>query len=460
MEIINAVSDTLYIDQFSTLPGQAWCILGTNLSGMEDFFTLVSGRPWTGRADRLDLPQGIETVSFKDQQEIYETELKNDETDFMDQFDPGTPAQDFLGDTARHASLIDALGMGPCLDRGFRTLSTGQARKLLLLSPITRNASFLVIQAPFDGLDAHSCTEMSTALELLHRQGIGILIFVHNRGDIPDWATHLGMVSGGRLCLKGPRQQVLPEMDRALQQASPDFRATATDFARGGTPGRKKELVRLRKGAAGYGGRKVFRGVDLEIRQGDHTLISGPNGCGKSTLVQVITGDHPACYRNDLHVFGKKRGSGESVWELKRHMGIVSADLHRNYRVPGSTLSCILSGLFDSVGLYQGVTPLQEQGARDWLDRLGMGEKDGVPFRDLEYGAQRLVLIARAMIKRPGLLVLDEPTQGIDELNRHAVLDFLEGLAKENLSTILYVSHRQDEFRSFFRQHLKMKVIK
>ncbi len=192
------------------------------------------------------------------------------------------------------------------------------------------------------------------------------------------------------------------------------------------------------------------------VRPGEHTLITGPNGTGKSTLLQVVTGDHPACYTCDLTLFGIRRGTGESIWDIKQHMGIVSPDLHRNFRVPGSVLACILSGMFDSIGLYKPVSEPLKKRAMTWLDRLNMASMATESFRNLSFADQRLVLIARALIKGPKLLILDEPTQGLDTPNRDAVLDFLRDVAKQDLSTILYVSHREDECRDFFVQHIRM----
>jgi len=151
-----------------------------------------------------------------------------------------------------------------------------------------------------------------------------------------------------------------------------------------------------------------------------------------------------------------KRGSGESIWEIKKQMGIVSSDLHRNYYVPGLCLHCIISGLFDSIGLYQPYTEFHEHQAMEWLKQINLEEEAFKPFRDVSFAKQRMILIARALIKTPKMLILDEPTQGIDEVNRKAILDFLEAMAAKNISTILYVSHREDEFRDFFVQHITM----
>jgi molybdate transport system ATP-binding protein len=458
MKITRARTDHVYIEQFQALPGQAWTLLGTNRSGIDDLFDLVAGRPFSGSVQELTLPDHPGVVSFKDQQAVYESELKKDQTDFMDRLDPGTPARDFLKQIERHTDLIQALGMTESLDKGYRQLSTGQTRKLLLLAPITKGTTFLVIQSPFDGLDPDSCKELDRAMFHLFSKGIQILIFVYNPSDIPSWTTHLGIVASGGLVFQGPADQVPASC--LAQTSRPDFQATVQDFSPTAQAcsdsNEKKELVRLYHCNAGYGGRTVFTDLSLVLGRGDHTLITGPNGSGKSTLLQVITGDHPACYTSDLTLFDIRRGTGESIWDIKQHMGIVSPDLHRNFRVPGSVLACILSGLFDSIGLYNPVTDTQKKRAMTWLVRLNMASAAAVPFRDLSYADQRLILIARALIKGPRLLILDEPTQGLDTPNRLALLDFLSDVARDNLSTILYVSHREDECRDFFVQHIRM----
>ena len=465
MKIINARSKNLSIERFTATTQEAWCLMGNNRSGIEDLFTLLEGKNLRTSAECMELPKNLGIVSFSRQQELFEQELKKDDTDFLDKLDPGTPAGSFLKDVPGHADLIQALEMTDSLDKGYRQLSTGQSRKLMLLAQITRGVSWLAIQAPYEGLDTQSCAELNRTLALLHGQGIGILITVNNRADIPDFCTHLGVVADGRLGLQGPRAEILATLAKLKNPGDPDFKISVKELIqdpnRGDTRPRGKdaattELVYLKNGSAGYGGELLFTGLNLKIHTNDHTLVTGPNGCGKSTLLQMITGDHPACYQNDLRIFGTQRGTGESIWELKRDMGIVSPELHRNYFVPGSTLHCILSGFFDSIGLYEKYSPQNEQQALKMLERTGLIHEAHTPFRKLSFPNQRLVLIARALIKVPRLLILDEPTQGLDQLNRRAVLDFLEQVATERMSTILYVSHRQDEFREFFKHRIPL----
>ena len=164
------------------------------------------------------------------------------------------------------------------------------------------------------------------------------------------------------------------------------------------------------------------------------------------------------CFSNDVTVFGHRRGSGESVWEIKRHLGLVSNDLHRRYTVRCDVLSVICSGFFDSIGLYVAPTELQVRLGKEWLEAVGMDGKAELAFQSLSYGEQRLVLIARAMVKSPLLLVLDEPTQGLDEINRDRILGFMSALEARRHSTLLFVSHRQDEFLPLFEQHIHLKL--
>jgi molybdate transport system ATP-binding protein len=457
--IEHLAAEGLRIDHFAALPGEAWCLIGGNASGIERFCDALTGESTEVQAERLQLPQNLGLLSFKRQQSIFEAELRKDDTDFLDRIDPGTPARDFLTDIERHHHLIDLFSLTDLLDRGYRQLSSGQARKLCLLQQITRGVAFLVLENPYEGLDLASCQDLDRVMAELRDQHLGILLLVNNTGDIPPWCTHLGAFKNGALVVQGTRSAVLAEITTLLTHQPPLFRVAVEELRQErqtvSTSESNANLVTLRQGFARYGEVSVFSNLDLTINPGDHTLITGPNGCGKSTLLQLITGDHPLCYANDLTLFGRRRGSGESIWDLKRQMGIVSADLHRNHRVAGSALAIVLSGLFDSIGLYTRPSSAQQQLARRWLQRLGLGDRAERAFRQLSYGEQRLILLARALIKVPRLLILDEPTQGLDEANRLALLDFLSEIAKEELATILFVSHRPDEFRDFFSQQVR-----
>ncbi len=458
MNIRNFRHKELRIDQFTTAPGESCCIFGENHSGIDLFIDLLSGKLTHSHADILELPKCPGILTFRAQQELFEEEIRNDDSDFQNRTDPGTLVREFLPDHEAHAGLLQTFNMAHCLDLGYRQLSSGQARKLLLLNELTGGTTTLVLQNPYDGLDEQSCRELNNALMHLPSHGIEVLISVNTLCDIPKWTSHLAIIENGRLVCTGRQYQVLPKIAGILVAGRANHHTINPLFLQSteGYKDQSEELVFLRNGFAGYAEKQLFSGLNLLIKTGDHTLVTGPNGCGKSTLLDIITGDNPKCYANELRIFGQNRGTGESIWEIKKHMGIVSPALHREHRIPNSALQVVLSGLYDSIGLYQKATSTEIKTARQWLAWINLTAQADVSFRRLSFADQRLVLIARALIKRPKLLILDEPTQGLDDDNRNALLNLLEQIAARNFSTILFVSHRKDEHRSFFRLQIHL----
>ena len=446
----------LLVSSFAARAGELWCVYGGNRSGIDRFVEIIR-RPdnplLTFR--KLELPENLGIVSFKDQQEVFEQEVRNDESDFLDRIDPGTPARNFLARLQDNFGLVEQFKLVRVLDSGYRQLSSGESRKLLILRVITEGATHLIIENPYDGLDVDSRVEFDRIMALLIEKGIAVLLILSSRGDIPDWSTHLAWLERGRLVKAGSCAEVLGYIRNGSDgddwSQILEFQDNTKDR------GAEEELVRLVNGRARYGERTIFSDLNFRVVSGQHTLISGPNGAGKSTLLGVITGDHQDCYTNELYLFGRRRGSGESIWQIKKEMGIVSPALHREHYIPGNSLHIIVSGFFDSIGLYRRPSDQQWELARSWLGVLGLSDLEKVPFRNLGYGEQRLLLIARALIKLPKILVLDEPTHGLDDGNRAHLLDFLEMVVDRQISTIIYVSHRRDEFRSFFRQHISFE---
>jgi molybdate transport system ATP-binding protein len=183
------------------------------------------------------------------------------------------------------------------------------------------------------------------------------------------------------------------------------------------------------------------------MRGGEHWMIAGPNGAGKSTLLKLIYADHPQAYANEIHLFGRRVGSkpGESVWDIKARIGLVSAHLQARYRRRIRAHDVICSGFFDSVGLYRTLSRAQQETARRWAETLGIGAWVAHDFSRLSYGQRQLVLLARAMVKSPALLILDEPCDGLDGVNREKLLQLLEQIGSRTATNLLYVTHQAEE---------------
>lgn len=457
MFIKNFQHSDINIGEFESVSSASWCFLGDNLSGIDHFPRLLSGELQADNVEAIELPEDPGVLSFARQQKIFEDEIRNDDSDFLDRPDPGTLVSGFIPDWQDHPDLLRAFKLDTCLDRGYRQLSSGQCRKLHLLEQLFKQPQTIIIQNPYEGLDLESGRELEIILSQLPLQGIELILLVNTVGDIPAWCSHLGLFSDGELVACGRREIVLPVIRQHTKGAA-QYSAQAAEKLLSGTREKAQQpLLELHDGFAAYGERILFQNLNLTISPGNHTLVSGPNGCGKSTLLDIITGDNPKCYTNDLYLFGQKRGTGESIWDIKKNMGIVSPGLHRDYRAAGTVVHVILSGLHDSIGLYKKVHTPQIRLAQQWLDWIKLSDKSRRSFQSLSYAEQRLVLICRALIKLPRLLILDEPSQGLDDYYRHTLLDMLEKVAEKELSTILFVSHRRDEWRPFFRQHVQLE---
>jgi len=218
-------------------------------------------------------------------------------------------------------------------------------------------------------------------------------------------------------------------------------------------------LVELRDVTVSWSGRAVLDRLSWTVRRGEHWLVRGPNGSGKTTLLELVTGDNPQAYREDVSVFGRRRGSGQSVWELKSRIGIVSYRLHLEYRyLDESPLEdVVVSGFRDSIGLYAEASDGERAAARAWLGLAGFAGRGRERFGRLSFGEQRALLVARAAVKSPELLVLDEPCHGLDGEQRRFALSVLDAVADRGESTMLHVTHDPDEVRPFCRRVLELR---
>lgn len=456
MHLTNILTEHLNILDWQVKSNQCWAVIGRNGSGKQLLANLISGESELEQGEMNHDFSNIVVLSFEQQQLLYEQELKQDDSDFMDRLDNGSTVRELLGISAKIPEELSFLGLDRIMDRGYRLLSSGESRKALLAQAILRNPDFLILDEPYDSLDIQSREELQQFFaHLISHHQVQLLFLINNLDEISPWHSHLALMEKGELIAQGPQEEILADSAiRSLLSFKPEELPEWPDDLPRQTLA--NPLVSLHEGAVKYGETTIFTGIDLVVNQGDHTLLTGANGSGKSTLLNLVTGDHPQCYGNDLKVLGFQRGSGESIWEVKKKIGIVTPGLHRDHRVAGTALHITLSGFFDTIGLYDEPNANQIAHARQWLALVGMQENTSRPYKHLSYGEQRLVLIARALVKQPALLILDEPTQGLDEVNRHRVMFFLEHLSSQDRTTIMMASHRLDERLPLFTQHLAL----
>ncbi len=443
-------------------PGEHWLIVGANGSGKSALAAVLAGEGSSISGTISGVPERVCLVSYERQAELIEAERRKDDADILDVISEGTPAAEIIADASHDhdlaQELVDSLGLRPLMGRAFRKLSTGETRKVMLIRALTRNPELLVLDAPFDGLDNKSLGWLQAHLAQLAAT-VPMVLVLNRFDECPDFITHVAYIDDGRLLETVARDdaRAMAELGKLLHLQTTDLEVPAADPSAELPPLDPGEpLVCLTGATIRYQDNTVFENLDWTIEPNQHWQLSGPNGSGKTSLLALITGDHPQCYVNDIKVFGFQRGSGESIWQIKQYIGYVSTALQWEYRVGTGLRNVIISGFFDSIGLYSKSTDVQKALADEWLALLGMSHRADEPFNSLSHGDQRLVLIARAMVKHPPLLILDEPCLGLDDINRQLVLALIERICASGKTAVLYVNHRPQDRIPGIEEHLQL----
>lgn len=437
--------------------GENWAILGPNGSGKSALAQAVRGdvpyvRGKLIRHDRSAEGHRIGYVSFELQEELLAREERRDEARSFSGRGRGLTAGELLrendGDPAALKRVTDALDLHPLLGQGFRTLSNGEIRKLLIARALLPSPRLLILDDPFAGLDTGSRHSLAAAVTKLMEEGTQIILVAPRPEEVMPGISHILLIQDGRVAQAGKREEVLTPARIALLQgkgpSAPAFHPPPRDPGKAPRPV-GEPLVEMKNVHVSYGDTVVLEGLNWTVRRGENWAVVGPNGSGKSTLLSLITGDNLQVYANEVYLFGRRRGEGESIWTIRQRIGVVSPELQLRYRKPGSIREVVLSGFFDSIGLYRQPDAEQENLAEAWLNALGMSEKADRPFSRLSYGEKRLALIVRAMVKSPELLILDEPCQGLDGANRERVLSLMEAIGEGTETGLIYVTHHGEE---------------
>jgi molybdate transport system ATP-binding protein len=362
------------------------------------------------------------------------------------------------GDEEMTKALFALFHIEELLDKHIVLLSSGELRKLQLTKALMNCPSVLIIDNPFIGLDAATRVQLTELLTLLAQQGrVQLVLILPETTDIPAFITHVVPVRDRKCGAKQTREEYLaacaPEPACVL---TAEKEQRILDLPYGHDIYGEGEVVNLHKVSIRYGQRTILDALDWTVQSGEKWALSGENGTGKSTLLSLVCADNPQSYACHIDLFGRRRGTGESIWEIKKRIGYVSPEMHRAYLRPLPAIDIVASGLHDSVGLYRKNTGEQAAACEFWMDIFGVGHLKDVSFLQLSSGEQRLVLLARAFVKDPDLLVLDEPLHGLDMHNRRLAKDVIEAFCHRKGKTLLMVTHYQEDWPSVITHHLSL----
>ncbi|MBS1752251.1 MAG: ATP-binding cassette domain-containing protein [Bacteroidetes bacterium] len=340
--------------------------------------------------------------------------------------------------------LPQKLHIDQLLQKPLIQLSNGENKRLQIATAVLHEPKLLILDNPYIGLDSEGRKMLSAILNTLSKAGVKLLL-ISSTPDLPECITHISLLEKGRLITTDRKtfttgawnnQQKFNINRQLLHHLKPGY-THSFEFA-----------IRMRQVEIQYGNKKILSNINWEVRRGERWSISGPNGAGKSTLLSLVTGDNTKAYSNEIYLFDKKRGSGESIWDIKKNIGYVSPEMHVFFDYTATVFETVASGIFDSIGLFRHVNGQQREQVLQWLSLLQLQQLEGKLLSRLSAGEQRLVLLARALVKNPPLLILDEPCQGLDAVHIQQFREIIDDICHTFNTTLLYVSHYKEEIPS------------
>jgi molybdate transport system ATP-binding protein len=357
------------------------------------------------------------------------------------------------------------LGIVPLLRRKLISLSNGEQRKVLLVHTLLRSPRLLILDDPFGGLDRATRARLKTVIHRLMRAGLPVLVITQRPDELPPQTTHLLLVQNRRIIAQGPKRTVLQHpLARKLKSGPFPGAAYPASAGEDNSPSKSQvagdrtvPLIEFNHVTVRLGRQKILDNVTWAMRRGENWALLGPNGSGKTTLLSLIQGDNPQAYALDLRLFGLKTETTQTLWHLRRQIGWLSPELHLHYPPDWPCLDVVCSGFFNAVGLFEPCTSRQRAAARSWLRRFGLAQRARDSFGELSLGDQRLVLLARAAIKTPKLLVLDEPCQGLDATHRRSILATADKVIRQTRAGLIFVTHHAGEMPACITHVLQLK---
>jgi len=448
--------------------GQHWAIIGKNGAGKSVFCDLLLGKIALkeGKVSMdasCDYPGAIKSIAFKNIYDLADCKnmyyqqrwnsTESEEAPFVLELIKEWENQEYL------LELIRFFKVEELLKKRIVQLSSGELRKILLIRSLLSKPSVLIIDNPYIGLDASSRALLNQLLEqIAAMKALQIVLVLSNPDDIPPVITHLlpmdrmgllpsfekekGEVAGNK-SLWGEES---PEVDLSFL-ADNDKQGLSYEYAL------KMEAIHVK-----YGNRMILNDLSWEVKRGEQWALLGPNGSGKSTLLSLVCADNPQSYANVFYLFDKKRGTGESIWDIKKRIGYISPEVHLYYLEDVPSVQVVGSGFFDSIGLYRKCNERQVSEALRWMEVFGISHLQSRSFLKLSYGEQRLVLLARAFVKCPELLVLDEPLHGLDKANKRRVKTIIEQYCRMRGNTLIYVTHYVHEIPESVNRQLNLEL--
>ena len=361
---------------------------------------------------------------------------------------------------------VEATGILAHLDKPINLLSSGELRRLQTARMLYTRPQLLVIDNPYIGLDKEARATFARLLRQLAER-LTLIVVVSRIDDIPPFTRQVVSMDCGHVVATEPYADFMARATTC--EATAVARVQAQPVSLPPCPSQwaaRQEEAATEKAAivahfdhvsVCYDGHYLLRDIDWQVKRGEHWALTGPNGAGKSTLLSLVCADNPQAYATPITLFGHRRGSGESIWDIKKHIGYVAPELFTTYHKSLPAIDIAASGLHDTIGLYKRVTDSERDHCSRWLQTFGCGHLANRDYLSLSEGEQRLILLVRAFVKHPSLLILDEPFHGLDAAHRALARAVIEAYMQQADKTLIMVTHYPEELPPCIDHHLRLE---
>ena len=441
---------------FSVNQGDCLAIIGPSGSGKSTLLNAIAGKCFGKGEILFNTPSLQQPLVITITQQHQFKNLSNTSTFYYqqrfnshDSEDSETVLDVLLSFGYNNQSIVETLnwlGISHIYSTRLIQLSNGEHKRFQIAKAILQNAEWLLLDNPYIGLDKEARKILNQLIDTLVAKGVHVLL-VTTPNEIPFSITHVAKLEGGKLTYIKSRAIFDEEIKKITKsEISPinfsqfyesiNTAYSYTDFS---------YAIRMINTSVSYGNQKILENINWEVKNGECWNVSGQNGSGKSTLLSLVNGDNPQAFANEIYLFDRKKGSGESIWDIKQKIGYVSPELHHYFESSASCYEIVASGLFDTLGLFRKLNEKHDRMVDQWMTILQINNFSKKMFTQLSNGEQRLVLLARALVKNPPLLILDEPCQGLDQEMSSRFIALVNDICVQLKKTLVYVSHYKEE---------------
>jgi molybdate transport system ATP-binding protein len=339
------------------------------------------------------------------------------------------------------------------LNKPLIQLSNGENKRFQLAKAMLKKPDLLILDNPFIGLDTLGRKSLQLALNEISKEGISIILIAAEQ-DFPSCITNIAFLENGKMLHRELNRGILTDGVNNGVKLIDDMLFKNCFIAQQIEYNIAIKMVNVN---IQYNQNKILSNINWEVKAGEKWCLTGPNGSGKSTLLSLITADNPQAYANEIYLFDRKRGSGESIWDIKKNIGYLSPELHLYFQQNETCFQTIASGFFDTIGLFRKPNVEQTELVLNWMKILHIAHLAEKYLNQLSLGEQRLVLLARALVKNPPLLILDEPCQGLDTQQTDFVKEIIDQFCSSNNTTLIFVSHYEADIPSCVKNYIKLE---